>query len=72
MSELGILHPKPEAMTWNHRYAAAMCRIHYRRQPGELWKLDTVEKVAEYWKEFYNTPKGKGTVEHFLEAWESR
>ena len=27
----------------------------------------TIEERAEYWKEFYNTKLGKGTVEHYLE-----
>lgn len=27
----------------------------------------TIEERAEYWKEFYNTKDGKGTVEHYLE-----
>lgn len=27
----------------------------------------TIEERAAYWKQYYNTPKGKGTVEHYLE-----
>ena len=27
----------------------------------------TIEERAEYWKQHYNTPAGKGTVEHYLE-----
>ncbi len=28
---------------------------------------ETIEERAAYWKQYYNTPKGKGTVEHYLE-----
>lgn len=27
----------------------------------------TIEERARYWKKYYNTVKGKGTVEHYLE-----
>lgn len=63
----GALPPVPEVMTWNARYACAMARIHYRRfqEPLPL----TIEEMAEYWKKYYNSPVGRGTVEHFIEAW---
>ena len=47
----------------NLYYAAAMCRIHYRRVPRALPGPSDVEGMAAYWKRFYNTPAGKGTVE---------
>lgn len=67
---LGLLHPPSTAMIWNLRYAACMARFHYRRQPGKMEDLKTVEDLANYWKSFYNTPSGKGTVEHFVKTWE--
>ena len=54
-------------MAWNLRYACAMCRIHYLRQPGAVPK--TLDEQAAYWKQHYNTPLGKGTVAHYLKAW---
>ena len=47
---------------------AALCRLHYRRVPSPLPKADNLEAQAKYWKEFYNTRLGKGTIEHFIEA----
>ena len=46
---------------------AALCRLHYRRVPSALPKANNLEAQAKYWKAFYNTEKGKGTIEHFME-----
>ena len=46
----------------------AFCRLHYRRVPSKLPKSNNLEAQAKYWKSFYNTVKGKGTVRHFMEA----
>ena len=56
--------PTAGEMVWNMQYAAAMCRIHYRRQPGKL--PTTVKGMAEYYKAFYNTPLGAATVQEFI------
>lgn len=47
-------------------YAAAIARIHYLRAPALLPKPDDIEGLARYWKRYYNTNKGKGTVEEFI------
>lgn len=44
-------------------YAAAMCRIHYRRVKQALPAADDARDLAAYWKQFYNTVQGAGTVE---------
>lgn len=49
----------------NPFYAAAMCRIHYLRQPGAI--PSTRIGRAEYYKKYYNTPLGKGTVGDYME-----
>ena len=41
-----------------------MARIHYRRVPSPLPKLSLVG-LAYYWKKYYNTVKGKGSVNEF-------
>jgi hypothetical protein len=56
--------PRADEMVWNLRYAVAMCRIHYRRKPGAIPR--TVEGMADYWKQYYNTPLGKGTAVEFI------
>ena len=45
---------------------AAFCRLHYRRVPAKLPKAGDLKGQAEYWKKYYNTEKGKGTIEHFI------
>lgn len=52
----------------NHMYACAMCRVHYMRVSDPLPDAGDLEAMASYWKEFYNTFQGKGTINHFLEA----
>lgn len=49
-------------MAGNLYYAAAMCRVHYRRVKAPLPKEDDAQGMAKYWKMFYNTLRGKGTV----------
>lgn len=60
-----------ELVEWEHlRYnpflSLLFCRLFYKLIPKEIPK--TVEARASYWKKYYNTYKGKGTVEHYLRA----
>lgn len=50
-------------------YATAMCRLHYRRIKAPLPEKDDIEGMGIYWKKHYNTHKGKGTVEKFVESY---
>lgn len=54
-----------EILTTNVKAMIVACRLHYWRVPQPLPK--TLEDQAVYWKVFYNTSKGAGTVEHFKE-----
>lgn len=54
-----------ENLVGNLYYAAAMCRVHYLRQPKSI--PSDLKGRAEYWKKYYNTEKGKGTVEKYIE-----
>ena len=49
----------------NIGFSIIMCRIHYRRVPKPL--PYTLEDQAVYWKAYYNSHLGKGTVEKFIE-----
>ena len=53
-------------------YGAAMCRVFYRRVPAPLPLAEDAHGMAAYWKKYYNTHLGKGTIEkaipHFKEA----
>lgn len=65
MSAAGINAFRSEYLEYNLVLAICMCRVHYLRVseaiPGDLtgW--------ANYWKEYYNTCKGKGTAGEFVE-----
>jgi len=52
-------------LTYNISAQIAMCRLHYRRVPKPLPK--SIEDQANYWKKYYNTSQGKGSVEDFIE-----
>lgn len=54
--------PHVTELRWNLLYAAAMCRVHYRRARPALPDADDAYALAAYWKAHYNTPAGKGTV----------
>ena len=54
-------------MVGNLFYATAMARVHYRRVPKPLPAVGDLEGQADYWKEFYNTFEGAGTVEEYIE-----
>jgi len=54
-------------LAWNDFFAAFMARLQFWRVPKEL--PETVEGLAKYWKVYYNTSAGQGTVEQFLEKW---
>ena len=66
----GVWPIMPEALKGNLYLAAMMCRIHYRRVPAPLPEAGDVGGMAKYWKKFYNTAKGKGTVGKYREAWQ--
>lgn len=59
-----------QQITGNLYYACAMCRVHYWRVNERLPLPDDVSGMASYWKRFYNTRKGKGTLLHYVSAWE--
>ncbi|HAT49008.1 MAG: hypothetical protein HQL07_03970 [Nitrospirae bacterium] len=56
-------------LMWDLAYACAMCRIHLLRCPNILPFPGDIKAQAEYWKKWYNTPLGKGTVEQYLSNW---
>ncbi len=56
--------PTAETMVFNLKYAVAMCRIHYYRQPGAI--PASVHGQAAYWKAHYNTQEGKGSEADYV------
>lgn len=59
----------PEMLVTNLLYAAAMCRVHYLRAPDPLPEAGDLDGQAAYWKKWYNTAQGAGTVEHYIRNW---
>lgn len=45
------------------------CRLKYKLRPEDI--PDDFVSRAAYWKRFYNTAQGKGTVEHYLHSAET-
>ena len=64
-------YPKPDhnRLVWDLAYACALCRVHYLRCSEALPQTGDVEAQAAYWKAWYNTPLGKGTVEQYIDNW---
>ena len=53
-----------DILTYNIAAQIAMCRLHYRRVPKPL--PGSLLEQAKYWKVYYNSAKGRGTVDHFV------
>ncbi len=51
---------------FNLAYQIAMARVHYLRVPRPLPAADDLGGLAAYWKKYYNTALGKGTVDEFV------
>lgn len=63
-----IIHEtNPENVMFNLKAATLFSRIHYFRKPGAI--PTTVEGQAEYWKKYYNTYLGAGTVAKYIESY---
>jgi hypothetical protein len=56
--------PSADLLVDNIRYACAMARIHYLRQAEKI--PSTIEGQAAYWKKYYNSVDGAGTVEQYI------
>jgi len=65
-----FLEPKEkdweDILTNNITAQICMCRLHYRRVPKPLPK--NLMEQASQWKKYYNSSKGKGTVEKFIQT----
>jgi len=51
----------------NMSFAVIMARVRYLMVPEALPAHDDVGALAEYWKAHYNTSRGAGTVQGFIE-----
>lgn len=60
--------PTPEILAGNLYAATFFARVHYWMVPEPLPEF--IEEQAEYYKEHYNTPLGKATVEQYMDRWD--
>lgn len=60
--------PKFEDLLHNLFYSTAMAIIYYQSKKEPIPK--DVQGQAEYWKKHWNTEKGSGTVEEYLNNYE--
>lgn len=65
---IGRAEPSAELLEFNDAYACAMARALYLRVPKALPAEGDLPGQAAYWKQHYNTPGGRGTIEHYLAA----
>ena len=56
-------------LQYNLKYAIIMARVHYLRVPERLPKATSPEELGKYWKKYYNTHLGRGTVEKAVEKY---
>ncbi len=65
MALSGVKSLAAEDMITNDALSICMCRVQYFRQKEAI--PNTLRGYAEYWKKYYNTEKGKGTVQQFID-----
>lgn len=58
-----------ERLFYDLRFATIMTRLQYWRYPEPLPKAEDIEGLAHYWKKYYNTHKGDGTVAKFKQKY---
>lgn len=51
-------------LKFNLAFSIFMCRMFYMRIKAPI--PDTVQEQAQYWKKYYNTELGKGTVDNYI------
>lgn len=64
-SVTGIEYGAETLLITDLAYATVMARLVYRRAPEPLPAADDIGAIAAYWKKYFNTPLGAGTVEEF-------
>jgi hypothetical protein len=60
-----------DQITDDDAYAALMARLKYVRVPAVLPLAGDLHGQAEYWKTYYNTNLGKGTVAEYVAMWKT-
>ena len=58
--------PSESRLIYDLRYATAMSRLFYARVKEALPSFEDVDAIWEYYKKYYNTPKGAATKEESI------
>lgn len=58
--------PRFETIENDDVLAVIMCRLRYYVVPEPLPAPDDIKGMARYWKEYYNTNKGRGNEQEFV------
>lgn len=67
MKASGVVTLEPDMLVENKKLMICMTRVHYLRKTEPLPSYKDIWAMGNYWKQYYNTPKGKGTVKEFVE-----
>lgn len=59
----------PGMLIDNDKLSAAMCRVHYLNVKVRLPLPGDLVMQARYWKKYYNTCRGKGIEQSYINAW---
>ena len=55
------------ALQYNDRFATALARMIYYSKPGKI--PSDPDGQASYWKRYYNTYSGAGTISEYMDKW---
>lgn len=63
----GYVYANPEKLLYDLKYQIIMARLHYRRFREPI--PSDIDGQAKYWKKYYNTEEGAGTIYKYMEAY---
>lgn len=63
---LSHLPSNPSVLVWHLLYATIVCRFRYLVVKEPLPETHNIQKLAKYYKKYYNTESGDATVESFV------
>ena len=61
-----LANPSYESLASNTGWAIIACRLHFLRFKDPIPDASDIESIANYWKKYWNTSAGKGTIEEFI------
>jgi hypothetical protein len=61
-----LLDRTADEMEWDHKLAILMARLNYLSKPGAI--PTTRSGRAAYWKKYWNTYLGKGTIKDYMSS----